>query len=114
MQSLDKIARELGALTESFVARLPEATAEDVEAFIADRQQWVEAWVQHPATTEERRPYRLSMERILQYDRIIQARCEELRQEAQSGMNKVAASRIQRNGYEMSYAMDSAFVDKRK
>lgn len=114
MQSLDNIVRELGALTENFVARLSKATVEDVEAFIAERQQWVEAWAQHKATIEDRRPYRVPIERILHYDRIIQTRFEELQQEAQSGMNKVAVSRIQRNGYEMSYAMNSAFVDKRK
>ncbi|GAB2719718.1 hypothetical protein ACFQWB_16115 [Paenibacillus thermoaerophilus] len=109
----DKAVEELLALTSAMVDRLEEATAEELEQFVADRQPLVEAVVSAAETAEFRERHRENAERLRRLDAVLMDRMERLRDEAGREIAKQQAARKQASAYQPQYEEESVFFDRR-
>ncbi len=87
---------------------------EEINAFVAKRELIMTELQTNSFTSEELERNRATMKKILEYDTIILARMNELKDEAARQMNKISTGRTQKNAYDASYASDGVYVDKKK
>ncbi|WP_141336202.1 hypothetical protein [Paenibacillus sp. tmac-D7] len=114
MASLDKLIQALEQETVSFISKMDVDDTSVVEAFLSRRETLIRCILNEKLSLAEKENYRNSIDRILQYDELVMSKFLEIKEKAQAGMNKVMSGKIQKNGYEASYTIDSVFIDKRK
>ncbi|MFP4975360.1 hypothetical protein ACE6ED_08130 [Paenibacillus sp. CN-4] len=101
-------------MTVSLMERLNDATFEELETFVEERQAVVDDLVRHLSTTSATDAQKIEIAGILENDGAIQARMNALRLEAQDFLYKRGQAKTQRNAYEAGYAADSILMDRRK
>lgn len=111
---MDERIKRLRELTDSLMERLNDATFEELETFVEERQAVVDDLVRHLSTASATDAQKLEIAGILENDGAIQARMNALRLEAQDFLYKRGQAKTQRNAYEAGYAADSILMDRRK
>lgn len=116
---MDSLLQQLKLLSQNIVPRLHEATMDELLEFVHMREQLIDQLQQHRATQQlppghSSQAHKHLAEEICRYDEPIMSRMLELKQEAAEGLAKFDQSRMQKNAYEASYSMESAFIDQRK
>ena len=110
---MDNLLEQLSTLTEETIERIEEATYEELESFIAERQLIIDAII----TKSEMQPLsakqKEEVHRILAFDTTLLSRMNLLRVEAQDWLHKRNQAKMQRNVYEATYAPDSVLMDRR-
>ncbi|MBP2109953.1 flagellar protein FliT [Paenibacillus silagei] len=111
---MDELIRNLDRLTGEMMDRLQDATYEELEDFVEERQNLVDSITQEvefcPATQAQKQGINL----ILSHDNELLDRMNALRQEAQDFLQKRGQAKIQRNAYETAYTPDSFLMDRKK
>ncbi|WP_342547749.1 flagellar protein FliT [Paenibacillus sp. FSL P2-0089] len=111
---MDELIRNLDRLTGEMMDRLQDATYEELEDFVEERQKLVDSITQEvgvcPATPAQKQ----EINRILSHDNELLDRMNALRQEAQDFLQKRGQAKIQRNAYETAYTPDSFLMDRKK
>jgi hypothetical protein len=114
MQSLAEMIQELDKLTEGFLYNPSMPTPEGVAAFLDRREYLVDRITSSAGMDTNRQVYKALIDNILSYDGAVVKRLNTLKEEAQTGIDKVTFGRIRKNAYEINYTMDSVFFDKKK
>ncbi|MEK3717886.1 flagellar protein FliT [Paenibacillus sp. FSL R7-0333] len=111
---MDEFIRNLDRLTGEMMDRLQDATYEELEEFVGERQKLVDSITNEvevcPATLAQKQ----EINRILSHDNELLDRMNALRQEAQDFLQKRGQAKIQRNAYETAYTPDSFLMDRKK
>lgn len=111
---MDDWIRQLEQLTLRFIERLDQATHEEVEKFIQEREQIIGQLQTSGISQEDSLKYRERVQMLLSYDPKILAKMNTLMQEASTGINKIRQSRKQNALYQATYTPDSIYFDKKK
>jgi hypothetical protein len=110
---MDKDLAELREMTRQLADRLAQADFEEMCRFVERREQMVrrirEGYDGNPTPEQIR-----EVANLLKFDGPILGKMEQLRSQAASSLAKLEQSRIRRNAYEKIYAMESAFIDRKK
>ena len=104
---------QLKQLTVEMMDKLDRATAEDFVQFVEKREIYIQKVREMEPEQADREKYAQLVKEILQYDQPIMARMNELKQEASAELIKIGQSRVQKQAYNMNYAAESAFIDRR-
>ncbi|GIP35615.1 hypothetical protein [Paenibacillus sp. J2TS4] len=112
---MDKLIDELDLLTVQFVERMDQATYEEVEKFVEDREKLVlsirQKWTLKDNQDVE--PYKNKIARVLSYDSAIEAVIHKLKTEAEQHLGKSAQAKRQRAAYEPQVSPDAFMFDKK-
>lgn len=111
---MDELIRSLDQLTREMMDQLREATYEELEAFVEERQKLVDAIAEKVAFSPSTPAQKQEINRILENDNALLDRMNELRLEAQDWLQKRNQAKAQRSAYEARYAPDSILMDRRK
>lgn len=113
---MDKLINELDTLTMRFVDRMDQATYEEVEEFVENREKLVLSIQQKWSAGEnpDVEPYKNKVARILSYDSAITAVIHRLKQEAELHLGKTAQAKMQRTAYEPHFTPDAYMFDQKK
>lgn len=111
---MDEQILALEKLTESILARLNEASYEELASFIEERQKLIDEIneslkVQSPSPDQKSR-----LSAILQNDSLLIGKIQELQFEAADWLRQRNHAKAQRNVYEMAYTPESYLMDRRK
>lgn len=109
-----KLITKLNQITEQVLANIDETTFEQLEQFIAERDDLVkslQATFNHSQVTTEMQQ---TIREILEHDKTIITRMEALRDEATQSMHKIAQGKSQKDVYDSPYTMDAIYFDKKK
>lgn len=108
---------QLQQLTDKIIVNIEEVTFEELEQFIAERNEIVTAMQSH-LTSSDRKGFnpedRESIQRILQHDSTIMARMTALREEAAQGLHKIKQGKTHKDTYDTVYSPESIYFDKKK
>ncbi|MEK3880380.1 flagellar protein FliT [Paenibacillus sp. FSL M7-0420] len=111
---MDELTNELERLTKNLLAHLYDATYEELEAFVEQRQKLVEAIGDEVENCQMTPAQKDVLRRILEHDPAIMARMNAHRLEAKDWLQKRNQAKIQRNAYETAYTPDSFLMDRKK
>lgn len=111
---MDELINELDWLTEKISVHLDDATYEELEAFVEQRQILVERIEQEVGKCQPTSAQKDAIRRILEHDPAIIARMNAHRLEAKDWLQKRNLAKIQRNAYETAYTPDSFLMDRKK
>ncbi|ETT80091.1 hypothetical protein C173_00460 [Paenibacillus sp. FSL R7-277] len=111
---MDNLLQELEVLTRAMNYQLEDATYEELEAFVEQRQKLVEAIGGEVENCQMTPAQKEILRRILEHDPAIVARMNALRLEAKDGLQKRNQAKAQRNAYETAYTPDSILMDRKK
>jgi hypothetical protein len=111
---MDNLLQELEQLTQVMNHQLDDATYEELEAFVEQRQKLVEAIGEEVENCQMTPAQKEILRRILEQDPAIMARMNAHRLEAQDFLQKRGQAKIQRNAYETAYTPDSFLMDRKK
>lgn len=106
--------QELEQLTQAINSRLMDATPEEFEAFVEQRQKFVEAIGEEVEDCQMTPAQKDVLRRILEHDPAIVARMNAHRLEAKDWLQKRNQAKAQRNAYETAYTPDSILMDRKK
>ncbi|BCG61336.1 hypothetical protein [Paenibacillus sp. URB8-2] len=113
---MDSIITELNLLTQNVLSRLPDASYEELAAFVENRQNLVDdigkqIVENHQSLAESQK---LAILSILEHDGAILARMNAHRLEARDGLQRRNLAKAQRSAYEAGYTPDSILMDRKK
>lgn len=111
---MDRLILQLEELTNNLMGRLDEATYEEMEQFIVERQKVInsiEISLQDSTVTQQQKERALL---LLKYDSAIMSRIQTLMNEARDWLQQRNTAKVQRNMYSSSYTPDSILMDQRK
>ncbi|SEC34553.1 hypothetical protein [Paenibacillus sp. GP183] len=111
---MDKLIEELENLTLLGLAELPGMLEEQLTKFMEQRTKIIDILLQHTPSQNEKMQYIERLEAILSHDTAFIAKMNFFKEEAQDQLNKIEASRKQRNVYDSGYNGESFFFDKKK
>ncbi|OKP85562.1 flagellar protein FliT [Paenibacillus sp. P32E] len=111
---MDELIRSLDQLTREMMGRLQEATYEELEAFVEERQEIVDSIAEQVAICQSTSAQKEEIHRILEHDYALLDRMNVLRLEAQDFLQKRNHAKVQRSAYEAKYSADSILMDRRK
>ncbi|WP_010278693.1 flagellar protein FliT [Paenibacillus senegalensis] len=111
---MDNLISSLKTLTLDFVERVPTADFEEVEDFVKERERIVQQIRKALEGHKSAEMYREPIADILRYDPVIQARMEELREEARQHLERSSKAKKQRAAYDPSWTPDAVLFDKKK
>ena len=116
-QELD-LERSVAALLEAaerMAESLADADPEMLENYVNEREQLLENIRKEAASADTKRLHALRpiIDKVLERDRLVIRRMEELRDEAASKLQQTAKAKVQRDAYESSDPVDSYFFDRR-
>lgn len=112
---MDNLIQQLEALTKNVVIGLEDMNYEELVDFIEQREKQVSQilsmseTVCKPTDSQKRQ-----IQLIMTHDAVIQRRMQELKFEAEAGLQKINNSRLQHAVYERAYLAESLFFDKKK
>ncbi|MFC6648223.1 hypothetical protein [Paenibacillus rhizoplanae] len=111
---MDELTNELERLTKNLLAHLYDATYEELEVFVEQRQKLVDAIGEEVEKCQMTSAQKEILRRILEHDPAIMARMNAHRLEAKDWLQKRNQAKIQRNAYETAYTPDSFLMDRKK
>ncbi|QSF44732.1 flagellar protein FliT [Paenibacillus tianjinensis] len=111
---MDKLLEELEELTQTMVSRLMDAPYEELENFVNERQNLVDAIGKEVENCQMTSEQKEVLGRIMEHDSAIVARMNAHRLEARELLQKRNQAKAQRSAYEASYAPDSILMDRKK
>lgn len=111
---MDDLLQELEQLTWTITSQLREATPEELEAFVEQRQNLVDAIGKEVEVCPMTSAQKNELRRIMEHDPAIVARMNAHRLEAKDLLHKRNQAKAQRNAYEVGYAPDSILMDRKK
>lgn len=111
---MDNLIATLKTLTLDFVERVNGATFEEVEDFVKERERIVQQIRLALEGQKNAKLYREPIADILRHDPVIQARMEELREEARQHLEKSSKARRQKAAYDPHWTPDAVLFDKKK
>ncbi|OKP85804.1 hypothetical protein A3844_15740 [Paenibacillus helianthi] len=111
---MDELILSLDQLTHGMMSRLQEATYEELEDFVEERQKLVDAIAEKVACNPSTPAQKREINRILENDNALLDRMNELRMEARDWLQKRSQAKVQRSAYEAVYSPDSLLMDRRK
>lgn len=111
---MDELILSLNQLTREMMSRLQEATYEELEDFVEERQKLVDAIAEKVACSPSTPAQKREINRILENDNALLDRMNELRMEAKEWLQKRSQAKVQRSAYEAAYSPDSLLMDRRK
>ncbi|UQZ33831.1 hypothetical protein C2I18_10010 [Paenibacillus sp. PK3_47] len=111
---MDELIRSLDQLTKAIIDRLQEATYEELEAFVEERQKLVDGIAEKRVICQLSPAQQSEINRILEQDYELLGRMNALRLEAQDFLMKRGQAKMQRNAYESAYTPDSILMDRKK
>lgn len=107
---MDRLER----VTLQALSKLEVLTEEELVAFVADREELIDAIKACQPIPGDEATYRERVDRILQYDAIIVQKMEWFRQQSDIEIHKIQNAKKQKLAYDAGYTMDSVLFDKRK
>ncbi|WP_284643294.1 flagellar protein FliT [Paenibacillus silviterrae] len=111
---MDDLITQLETMTKGLVERISLAEMEDMEEFVTQRDFLISRIVSIQLPLEERAVYFERINMISGFDSLILSRMNQLKVEAQAGLQKVNLGKVQRGAYEVAYTPDSIFFDRKK
>lgn len=111
---MDNLVASLEKLTLDFVERVSEADYVEVEDFVKERERIIQQIRRALEGHKGAEIYREAIVRILSHDPIIQARMEELKEEARQHLEKSSTAKRQRAAYDPSLVPDAVLFDQKK
>ncbi|AIQ44011.1 flagellar protein FliT [Paenibacillus sp. FSL R5-0912] len=111
---MDNLLQELEQLTQVMNQQLEDATYEELEAFVEQRQKLVEAIGKEVEICQMTSAQKDVLRRIMEHDPAIMARMNAHRLEAKDWLQKRNQAKAQRNAYEVGYTPDSILMDRKK
>jgi hypothetical protein len=111
---MDSLLQELEQLTQTMVARLMDAHYEELENFVNERQNLVDAIGKEVGNCQMTSAQKAVLSRIMEHDPAIVARMNAHRLDARDLLQKRNQAKAQRSAYEVSYAPDSVLMDRKK
>jgi hypothetical protein len=108
---LDRLER----LTKTMVEELENTGYERLLSFLDERNILIEqllSFAKEDFTVDSR--IQAQYDRIVSYNPMILARINELKAEAETGLSKASIGRKQKLAYDVDFATDSLFYDKKK
>lgn len=111
---MDELIRSLDQLTMEMMIQLQEATYEELEDFVEERQILVDSIAEQVAICPATSAQKQEIQRILGNDHELLDRMNALRQEAQNFLQKRGQAKVQRSAYEAGYTPDSFLMDRKK
>lgn len=118
---------KLKQLTEEIITSIDEVTFEQLEHFVAQRDEIVTALQaiiesgqnsnganSNHGNEDVTIEHRETIRSILQHDAKIMKRMEELREEASKSLNKIKQGKTHRDTYDIVYSPESIYFDKKK
>lgn len=111
---MDELIRSLDQLTREIEERLQEATYEELEVFVDERQKLVDSIAEKAEICRATPAQKQEINQILEHDNVILDRMNALRFEAQDWLQKRNQAKTQRNAYEAAYTPDSFLMDRKK
>ena len=111
---MDELIRSLDLITRETMDRLQEATYEELEAFVEERQKLVDSIAEKVAICPSTPAQKQEINRILLHDNDLLDRMNALRIEAKDWLQKRNQAKVQRSAYEARYTPDSILMDRKK
>lgn len=111
---IDNTLTQLKQKTQQFILQLNEVDYEEVERFVAERQECVDHLLKMLELQVISAPQKQILERILSYDGEINQRMHVLKEEAKDWLIQRSQAKSQRSAYDSKYAPDSYLMDRRK
>lgn len=111
---MDELIRSLDLLTHTMMGRLQEATYEELEDFVVERQELVDSITEKVASCPATPAQKHEINRILLQDNDLLDRMNTLRIEAKDWLQKRNQAKVQRSAYEQNYTPDSILMDRKK
>ena len=113
---LEKSAAALRDAAERMAESLGEADPEMLQAYVEERERLLDVIRTEAAGADPSRlaALRPVIEAVLERDRLIVRRMEELRDEAAGKLQEAVQAKVQRSAYESAGPADSYFFDRKK
>jgi cytoplasmic iron level regulating protein YaaA (DUF328/UPF0246 family) len=111
---MDDLVLKLKQLTDQLVETLDNATYEEIDEFVQQREEIMTEFQTRKFSSSELDNNRETMKQILQHDQIILERMKALKDEATQSINKISSGKAQKNAYDKFYSMDGVYFDKKK
>ncbi|ETT49979.1 hypothetical protein C162_12111 [Paenibacillus sp. FSL R7-269] len=111
---MDELVRNLDLLTQEMMDGLQDATYEELEDFVEERQKLVDSITEEVVISTTSPAQKDVLRRILEHDPAIMARMNAHRLEALDFLQKRNQAKAQRNAYETAYTPDSILMDRKK
>lgn len=108
-----ELLNQLEELTENLVANLDSADYVHLEQFVEIREQYMQEFKELGLSNEDVIPYQEQIQRIIGYDEPILERMNQLKEEAQRGIDRTQQVKKQQKIYETNYTPDSLFYDSK-
>jgi hypothetical protein len=111
---MDELIAELETLTLDLIEHLYESDDSRLIHFVEQREWILNQFLQAVNQTQLTEEQKNRIEELLSYDNLITARMQVLKEEASIQVNKVAAGRVQKSGYDAEIQFDSVLFDEKK
>lgn len=112
---MEATLQQLAQLSSELVDGLESREHEELEEYMLQRSRLFQLLMEWEPTTAEKARYQELVARMLEMDGRIVSRMTQLRDEAESELNKISRGRTVKNTYDSApQYYDSQFFDKRK
>ena len=111
---MDEWFDRLEALTLGTAARLSVISEEELLELVEERDRILDQIRSAELSEADKSKYRNQVDRIVQADRLILARMEQLRGQHEASMNRIHTAKRQNSAYDSDYTPGSVLFDKRK
>lgn len=111
---MDDLIRRILLITDEMASRLPQVGYEELAAFVQERERLIQQLRKLEPGAEFWQTWKSQVEAMEEWTPAVLLRMTELRQEAQSGLNRTRTAQKQRHVYDPSYQPDSILFDRKK
>lgn len=107
---MDDLIKELERLTQDIMLQIDDVSSDELELFVDKRQNIIDSMLKQDQR-EASVPQQARLKKIMDNDHAILMRMNSLKIEAKDWLIQRKQAKVQKNAYEMSYAVDSIIVD---
>nr|WP_154984720.1 hypothetical protein [Paenibacillus xylanexedens] len=111
---MDNLIAELEQLTSQIMLQIHEVSSEALEAFVDQRQAIIDLMLERTGGREATVAEQTRLKAIMENDQAILKRMNDLKIEAKDWLIQRNQAKVQKNAYEVSYAVDSIIVDTKR